>query len=64
MTVHQHSRVSVPYCRAEAKPNDFATRAQLEYGKRIFENEVLPELRARVAETLSLPPRSEPCPRR
>jgi uracil-DNA glycosylase len=29
-----------------------------------FENEVLPELRSRVAQTLSRPPRCAPCPRR
>ena len=51
-----YDKAFCPYCRIEAEPNDFTTKAQVDYGKRIVENEVMEGIDRMMQDALGLGP--------
>lgn len=56
ITGEGYQKAFCPYCRAEAEPSEFTTKAQIEYGKRIVENEVLGGVDRMIQKALGLGP--------
>jgi hypothetical protein len=56
VTGDAYNKAFCPYCRAQAEPNDFITRAQLAYGKHIVENEVIDGADQMLQQTLGMGP--------
>ena len=54
ITGEDYDKAFCPYCRTSADPNDFTRKSQVEYGKRIVENEVLDGLDRMMQKALGM----------
>ena len=56
ITGDDYQRAFCPYCRTEGEPNEFTTKAQVDYGKRIVENEVVDGIDRMMQNALGMGP--------